>query len=149
MLLSGVLSTKEPQNGDENEDEEEDENISVSDMIVPDTIVAVAAPEDSMDQLWFVKVLRVDCVELEDVFDTYKNKIPAGLTFLKGQFLEKDNIHKHHTTYKLSQGLTYFYKESVLFPYVQMVVKNNKFVLHNQDWLDIQYHVEQTGFAHL
>ena len=72
-------------------------------MFVPDAIVSVAIPEDSIDHLWFVKVLKVDCVELDDVFDTYRNRIPASLTFLKGQFLEKHKVTSItlHTTYHM------------------------------------------------
>jgi hypothetical protein len=149
VTLDNNSDDEDGNDGLDDGEEDQDENINGYDMIVPETNVAVAAPKDSMDSMWFVKVAKIDCIELEDVIDSYKHKVPAGTSFMKGHFLERDNEHKHHTTFKITGKLTFFYKESVLFPYVQMVLKNNKYVLHNSDWLEIQYHVEQNGFAHL
>ena len=80
--------------------------------------------------------------------DSYDNKIPAGLQFCKGQFPEKDNEHRSHTTYKLGKGKNFFYKESVIYPCVQMELGKKGLILHNHDYLDVIYHVEQTGYAH-
>ena len=131
-----------------NEDDDDNE-LGGSDFIVPDSIVAVAAPPESMDSIWFVKVLEIDCVEEQEMTGRYKNCIPKCMPFIKGQFLERDNVFKHHTTYTLAKDITFLIKENVLYPYVLMEPGKKGYTLQNKDYLDILYHVKQTGFSHL
>ena len=45
---------------------------------------------------------------------------------------------------------TYFYRESVLCPFVEMVYHEKKgFVLSNSCYVDVLYHVESNGFQHI
>ena len=102
-----------------------------------------------MDSIWFVKVLEIDCVEEQEMTDRYKNCIPKCMPFIKGQFLQRDNVFKNHTTYTLAKDITFLIKENVLYPYVLMAPGKKGYTLQNKDYLDILYHVEQTGFSHL
>lgn len=132
-------------------DQDQKENPS-TDFICPDTIVAVRADSRSNDIVWFVRVTETELVvsPTEDnlYIDCYGDKVPVGSVFLKGRFLERDNIHKHYTTYKLDRE-TIFYYTNVVFPYVEMEARKKMFVLKNEDYTDIIVHIENTGFSHL
>ena len=61
---------------------------------------------------------------------------------LKGHFLEKD---ERFTT---SEKVTYFYKESIAYPYVN--IDDGKCLsLDMPDYTDILHHIENNDYAHL
>ena len=40
---------------------------------------------------------------------------------LRGNFLEKQHDEKDHILYSVSNKVTYFYKESILYPFVNII----------------------------
>ena len=150
-----MLPPEAPEEGDfqENyEDNDEDEHhLSASEIIAPNTIVAVR-PNGGRDPVWFVKVLEVDREvkkEEQDILsDSYGVPIPPGTHCIRGQFLEKDNEFKKHTTYRLGQE-TFFLKGNVVYPYVAMEEMKNHFVSTNDDFVDIIMYIETNGFSYL
>ena len=52
--------------------------------------------------------------------DDYGHKIPTGMKFLKGHFLELVSTTKDSTIFCLSKKVTYFDKETVVYPYVEI-----------------------------
>ena len=118
--------------------------------ILHNSYVAVAAPESSSDTFWLIKVTDVDCCELEEKSeDGYGHIIPAGNIFMQGHFLEIVFTLKDSTLFKLSTDKkTFFYKESVVYPFVEMEEGKKGLVLNNSEYLDIIYFMESSGYAH-
>ena len=145
-LRSEVLPPIQPDDLSE-EEIEEDEN-SVESFIIWDTVVAVAVPPNSVDTIWLIYVKEINCLSLEECEDDYGHRIPPGINFIKGHFYEWLNTAKDGTLYNLSSKST-FYKETVVFPYVELTPRKKGFLLTNGDYFDMLYHMEQTGFVHL
>ena len=129
-------------------DVDDEEESSASNFIVENSVVAVAAPPKSIDTIWLVHVNETNCVSLKVNIDDYGNKIPPGITF-KGSFYERSCSTKEGTVFKLSKKNTFFYKESVVFPYVELQPSKKGYVLSNGVYADIICHMQETGCAHL
>ena len=124
----------------------------VNDFVSVGTYVAVAAPKESADTVWLIKVVEVNRVDLEkESQDSYQHKIAPGVMHLSGHFLEKSDKASTMkvTVYKLSQNITYFFKESIVFPYVNIYEGKRGLTLSMTDYADILYHIENSAYSHL
>ena len=128
---------------------EEQDDTEAMDFITPECIVAVAAPEKDIDTVWFIKVPETGCQNTEPVSDDYNHVIPAGMLYMAGNFLERMSSSKSGTLFKLSKKVTFFYNETVVFPYVEMEEGKRSLILQNKQYMDTILHLEETGFAHL
>ena len=100
------------------------------DFIIPQTYVAVAADDNSLDPMWLIKVLEVECCGNGKDDDDCGNIIPVGVNFIKGHFMEKSVFsNSKYQTYKLSRKVAIFYKESVVYPYVNFEQNKKGFIL--------------------
>ena len=102
-------------------------------LIIPETFCAIAASSTSADTVWFVKTVK-ECVVAHDIEDDYGHKIPQGQQYLVGNFLERK---------------TYFFKESIVYPFVQFSTFKMELYLTYNDFADILAFVEQTGMGSL
>ena len=74
---------------------------------------------NSLDPIWFIEVLETDCCGNGKDGDDYGNIIPVDVNFIKGHFKEKSVFSNFkYQTYKYSRKVTFFYKESVIYPYI-------------------------------
>ena len=64
-------------------------NVLPTEFFLPDSIVAIAAAEESVETTWFIKILDQNVVVKETIKDFYGNVALAGQSYLKGYFLEK------------------------------------------------------------
>ena len=124
----------------------------VNEFVAVGSYVAVAAPESSHDTVWIIKVAEVNRIRLQELStDSYHHEIAAGIIHLSGHFLEK--VEKRSSiksnVFKLSEGITYFFKESIVYPYVNVEERENELTLSMQDYTDILYYIEKTVFSHL
>ena len=119
------------------------------------SIVAVAPEEEqSADSFWFIRITEVKCVAGKDSVDSYGNQIPEGLSFLKGHFLERVYHQAKSVIYKEEKKLTFFYCESIFYPFVHMdVIDHGKnkgsFIITNEKYSDILAHVEGVGYSRI
>ncbi len=81
--------------------------------------------------------------------DDYGIVIPHGALFLKGRFLEMVVEKGSHRVYKLSKKITYFYKENVIYPFVNMAETEKGYILENVDLMDIIKFAEANNYRHL
>lgn len=110
--------------------DDNDEQTAI-DFIAPNSFVAVAAHEKSVDTLWFIKVIENECIESIDKQDDYGNVILRGTSFIKGHFQEKSEEKSIHQIYKLSAQKTIFYKQSVIYAFVNMTATKKGYELTN------------------
>ena len=118
------------------------------DFLAEGSYVAVAADKSSVDTVWFIRIDDNDCVS-PDCKDSYDNYIAEGVHYLKGRFLEVIDENESRKLYKLSDLKTFFYKESVVYPYVNIEETRKGLVLKNKDLVDIIQYVEANNFSHL
>ena len=94
--------------------------------------------------MWFVKVVKV-CLSQEDKKDDYGHPIRAGHEHIHGYLLEKISTSTGH----LSKKVTFFYKESIVYPFVQLTETKNGFQISDIDFIEILQYVEETGLSSL
>ena len=121
----------------------------VGGFVTPDSYVALAAHHTSNDNIWFAKVRKINLCSTREEVDDYGNSIPAGTIYFCGNFLERDTVGMKSVTYKLSHKTTYFYKESVIFPYVNFDEGKKGCVFTNEDYTDILVYIEHNGLIHV
>ena len=117
------------------ESDPESDDISLS----KDLVVAVAAADNSLDTVWFVKIIEEMRTDKNAVKDKYGNTIQAGQPFLSGHFLEST---RHPNYYTESKKTTYFYKESVVYPCVQVEHTKKGHLITSEEYLNIINYVE-------
>ena len=127
----------------------EDNDQNTSHFIVEDSYVAFVADTSSVDTLWFVKIVNTSCIGNGNDSDDYGHTIPIGTHYLKGHFMEKTaHSTKTHQTYSLSKKTTYFYKESVVYPFVQFEESKKGFKLDGNHYTEILNFVEKNNFSY-
>ena len=89
------------------------------------------------------------CVSNGQDMDDYGHNIPYGIKYLKGHFLERKHHSATYQLFTLSKMATYFYHESIVYPYVNISAEKKGFVLKNSDYADILHFIEHTQFSHL
>ncbi len=118
--------------------------------IVPEAYVAVAADNTSNDTIWIIKVIEANRCSTENEMDDYNNVIPKGTVFFTGHFLEHVMIGTRCMIYKLIKDkTTHFYKESVVFPFVNIKDERKGLVLNDEDYTDILMYIEKNGLIHI
>ena len=152
LLRSDVPSSDNESDDDENDDGEID--VDNWDFLSPDSVVAVAPDDEDdgdndQDPIWLIKIVENNCVSDSLEVDSYGNQILARTRFLKGRFLEKQYDEKKYILFKLSNRITFFYKDVIIYPFV--FVENCKKGLkvsaahHN----DIVIYAKKTGYRRL
>ena len=100
-----------------------------TEFILPDSFCAVAPDLENNpanESVWFILVKEI-LVAQQEVVDDYQNKIPKGVEFIKGHFLEKIQSDSRGILYKLeSKKITFFYKETIRSPYVQFLTTKKR-----------------------
>ena len=125
---------------------------ALSDFVSVGTYVAVAASISSPDTVWLIKVNEINRIDHQNVsVDSFGFKVAANVMHLSGNFLEKDEKKstKTENVYNLSKKDTFFFKESIVYPYVNIRECKKGLSLALKDYTDILYHIEANAFAHL
>ena len=128
---------------------DEDDDKRVNEFLLPGSICAIAADTKSIDTVWFVKIVCEQDAE-EDVVDDYGFRVALGQRYLKGHYVEQSKCTNKGREFKVAhKKVTYFFKESVVYPFVQFELLNNIYFLSNNNLVDILYYVEQNGLDSL
>ena len=111
-----------------------------------DTYCAVAADKSSPDTVWFIQVKDSYNASVQ-MTDDYNNIIAAGMDYVEGKFLEKLHVVQKGTLYKLSKKKTYFFKDSVVYPFVQFTTAKKGLLLSNEEFVTILNYTESIGLS--
>ena len=117
-------------------------------LIIPEMFCAIAASSTSADTVWFMKIVE-KCVAAHDIEDDYGHKISQGQHYVVGNFFKRTRSTKNGLLFKEEPKKTYFFKESIVYPFVQSSTLKMELYLINNDFADILAFVEQTGMASL
>eukprot|EP00794_Sanderia_malayensis_P020851 gene20851-22896_t len=116
--------------------------------LLPGSVGAIAAGDTSSDTVWFINVTKQS--EATDVVtDDYGFTVQPGQQFIEGHFIELINTSSKGRFYISASKTAFFFKESVVYPFVQMSNVKGKRFMNNNDYAEILYFVEQTGMASL
>ena len=102
----------------------------------------------SADTICCVKIVE-KCVAAHEIEDDYGHKISQGQQYVVGNFLERTRSTKKGLLLKKESKKTYFFKESIVYPFVQFSTLKMELYLTNNDFADILSVVEQTGMVSL
>ena len=122
---------------------------NLNNFIIENTFVAVAADELSPNSNWFIKVVQRKCVSNENATDDCSHTIPAGFKYIKGHFLEQVKTTKSFQIFKISSKFTYFYSESVVYPFVNINEIDKGHLPENKDLTDILHFTGEHGLVPL
>ena len=90
-------------------------NVLPTEFFLPDSIVAIAAAEESVETTWFIKIVDQNVVARETK-DFYGNVALAGQSYLKGYFLEKQTITAKGKFYKINEKSHTIFFKVLCFP---------------------------------
>ena len=129
---------------DEYTPDSEGVGIAVNEFVAKDSVVAVAAPDKHTDTVWFIMVTSNKMTMNKLIIDEYDNTIAAGQANFTGQFLEQTTSQ---TVYVLANKKPYFFKESVVYPFVQVIPNKKGFFITNDELCEVLAYVEKTGMS--
>ena len=89
------------------------------------------------------------CVAAHEIEDDYGHRISQGQQYVVGNFLERTRSTKKGLLLKKESKKTYFFKESIVYPFVQFSTLKMELYLTNNDFADILAFVEQTDMVSL
>ena len=97
----------------------EGESEAIEDFLLSQSYCAVAADQKSKDTIWFIKITNKSSA-IDSMSDDYGNKIAPDQQYLEGHFMEETVSLLKGYTYKLNEKKkTFFFKETVVYPFVQ------------------------------
>jgi len=119
------------------------------DFVVPETYCALAAEQNSADLLWFVKIEQVREPQTSLCTDDYGHSIAPGYGFVEGHFLEKSESTSKGHIFKQQKKKTFFFPESVVYPFVQFEPQKKGLFFSNVEYGEILNFIEAHGLSHI
>ena len=126
----------------------EDADSASKEFVLPGTYCAIAPEPSSPDSLWFIKVVDIFEAEIEMTGD-YNNKIAPGQSYIEGKFMKKVDILDKSFLFKVSKKRTFFFKESVVYPFVQFTEGKKGYHLSMVEYVEILNYVESNGLSRI
>ena len=118
--------------------ENETENKEVhKDFIMPDSLCAIAASENSPDTVWFVKINSAEDAAENNMIDDYSNTIIPGHKFFQAKYLEKLIEKKHSQVYKETRKIAYIHKTSIVYPFLKFKEEKDKYIIDNNELCEV------------
>ncbi|XP_066925552.1 uncharacterized protein [Clytia hemisphaerica] len=119
-----------------------------SDFIIPGTVCAIAASDNSSDTVWFVLISSDEMSSNDVTTDDYGHSIPQGEEYFKGHYLEKHSSKRSADYYQATNKISLISKASVVYPFVDFE-KNNKdlVIITNVELCQIIAFVEHYEFT--
>ena len=100
------------------------------------------------DTVWFIRIKEL-CIAETSSEDDCGHAVVAGQSYITGNFLERsrNNSKGHH--FNLDSKNSYFYHESIVYPFAQFTEKKNDFFIENSEYFEIIHFIEHTRMASL
>ena len=127
---------------------------AVNKFVVLGTIIAIALPRKNTITVWFMEIVDFNqiCIKKKNnPPDSYDHIIAPGMPHLSGLFLEKNDRFSliKKSVYSRTKKVTYFFKESILYPYISMQQGKHGLKLSAEDYTDILLFIERNRFSQL
>ena len=124
-------------------DQNDDTQKNNKDFVVPGTICIIAASPNSSDTVWFLRIQDL-CIAETSSQDDYGNVVVAGQSYIIGNFLERSRSNSKWHYFKVDNKISYFYHESIVYPFAQFTEKKHEFFVENSEYFEIIHFVEHT-----
>ena len=120
-----------------------------SDFFLSGSVCAVAAESKCSDTVWFIKIIEECLTESNTIVDDYGHQIAIGQSYLIGNYFEKEarSSSKHGQMYKCMKKKVFFYKESVVYPFVNLESRKNNYFITNIDFYYVLSYAEHNGMS--
>ena len=120
-----------------------------TDFFLTGSVCAYAAATKSADTVWIVKIIGDDIANDHNVVDDYGHQIAIGQNYLIGHYFERyvSFSSKHGKSFKCMKMKGFFYKECVVYPFVNLQPqpsKQNHFI-SNADFHKVISYAEHFG----
>lgn len=137
-----LRSTLEERIGAEAIEDDEFIDDEVTEVLIKDSIVALAAGSKSRETFYLMKITVEETEASKSETDGWGTKVKEGQLHLRGQFFETKS--GYDTRYKLLKKEAIFFRESVVYPFVQMEEKKNYHELSADESLQITRYIENS-----
>ena len=112
---------------------------------------AVAADENSFDPFYFIYINGSNVAEF-DIMDDFHHLIRKDQNYVSGYYLEKRFDTAKGKTYSVNMKKNvFFYKESIVRPFVNFVENENgkrkTMFISNEEYCEVIYFVEETKMS--
>ena len=115
--------------------------------VLPGSVCAIAASEKSSDTVWFVRIESEEETLQEATTDDYGHTIIPGQKFFKGRYLEKVSTKKNTQIFKEMRKLTFIYKASIVYPFVNHHREEKFYTITNNELCEIIAYAEHYGLS--
>ena len=122
-------------------DEEKQEKIAAK-MLVHNKVVALAVDPKSCESFYLINITEEEKEKTEDVEDGFSHIIKKGMKHLEGVFLEREFDFNIFYTIPKKPKCSFFFRESVWLPSVQLETKKRYFELTIEELLMIIKYME-------
>ena len=99
------------------------------------------------DTVWFIRIKEPGIAETSE--DDCEHAVVAGQRYIIGDFLERSRSNSQGYYFKVDIKTSYFYHESIGYPFAQFTEKKNEFLIENSEYLEIIHFIGHTGMASL
>ena len=112
---------------------------------------AIPADERSPDTVNFVKIIDNHINNSEDpiMTDDWGQTIAPGQAFIEGRYFLHQFSGHYESTYTQDQRKVFFFKESIVYPFVQHVQVKGGITISNNEKCDIINFVQASGMSSL
>ena len=117
-------------------DEEKQEEVA-AEMLVHDTVVAIAIDPKFCESFYLVKITEEEKENMEDVEDGFGYVIKKQMKHLEGVFLQRKFDSDNLYTIPKKIKSAFFFRESLVFPSLQLELKKGHLKLINEELLMI------------
>ena len=129
--------------------ERDEETNPHDDFLLPGSVCAIAADNKSTDTVCFVQIIG-EFNSPENVTDNCGHTASASEKYMLGHFLEQVHDQITRKNCKLMhKKKTIFYRERVVYPFMNMCEINGHYIISSRDFVDIVNYVEHYAVATL
>ena len=122
----------------------------VSEFLLPGSVCGIAPCTTAREPVWFIQVIG-EVLSDAEMIDDYQHVIPPGISCLEGRYLEQHGENRSNLVFKMNKNKVYFYKECVVYPFVNYHTIKDGTVFHilKADYTDILMYVDHYGFSQI
>ena len=125
---------------DENEEEHEEE-----DSLQLGILVALAADVKAIEAFHLIEITAEENIAPYDEKDKWGNHVKSGQLHLRGLFFERESGSQ--TRYKKIKKEAFFFRESVVYAFVQLVARKKGYELTSEEFVQINSYIQNSGLC--
>ena len=130
---------------DEQEDAEKEEEHEEEDPLQLGTVVALAADVKAIEAFHLIEITAEERFAKCDETDRWGQRVKSGQLHLRGLFFERESGSQ--TKYKNINKQTFFFRERVVYAFVQLVARMKGSELSSEEYVQINSYIQNSGLC--